>query len=141
MAPHGWLAVALDRRGVQLHDPGAARPGLFDVIGCFLGSEHPAGVTPVTFLLSHCGERDLALSLELAGDLSAERRLVGFDGQCNVGALLEAPAKNACVVCRTSGLLAFSAASWAALTTPVVTINTLLASTRGGLDQSTTNRT
>ena len=66
MAPHGWLAVALDRRGDQLHDPGATRPGLFDVIGCFLGPELPARVTPVTFLLSRCGERDVAFSLELA---------------------------------------------------------------------------
>ena len=63
------------------------------------------GVTPVTFVLSRCGERDVALSLELAGDLPAERRLVGFDGQGDVGALLEAPAKKACVVCRAQGLL------------------------------------
>jgi len=93
VAHHAALAFALDRRGEQLHDPGAARPGLFDVIGRFLGPELPTGVTPVTFLLSRCGERDVALSLELAGHLPAERRLVGFDGQSDVGALLEAPAK------------------------------------------------
>ena len=50
----------------QLHDPGAAGPGVLDVIGSFLGLQFPTGVTPVTFLLSRCSERDLALSLELA---------------------------------------------------------------------------
>ncbi len=65
------------------------------------------GVTPVTFLLSRCGERDLALSLELTADLPVERRRVGFDGQGDVGALLEAPAKKACVVCRASAWMSF----------------------------------
>jgi len=87
----GALAGGLGR--VQLHDPGTSRPALLDVIGRFLGPELPARITPVTFLLSRCGERDLALSLELATDLPTERGLVRFDGQGDVGALLEAPAK------------------------------------------------
>ncbi len=60
------------------------------------------GVTAMTLLVSRCGERDVALSLELATDLPTERGLVRFDGQGDVGALLEAPAKKACVVCRAS---------------------------------------
>ena len=47
----------------------------------------------MTFLLSRCGERDVALSLELATDLPTERGLVGFVGQgaiWRVG-LLDAP--------------------------------------------------
>ena len=72
------------------------------MIGCFLGPQFPAGDTPMTLLLSRRGERDLALSLELAGDLPAERWLVGFDGQGDVGPLFEAPAKKAYVVCRAS---------------------------------------
>ena len=106
----------------QLHDPGAARPGLFDVIGRFLGPELPTGVTPVTFLLSRCGERDLALSLELAGDLPAERRLVGFDGQGDVGPLLEAPAKKACVVCRAS--------AWISLPSRFIVLSSSLSAAR-----------
>ncbi len=81
------------------------------MIRSFLGPELPARVTPVTFLLSRCGERDVAFSLELAGDLAAERGLVGFDGQSDVGALLEAPAKNACVVCRASAWMSFPSRS------------------------------
>ena len=106
----------------QLHDPGTARPGLFDVIRSFLGSEHPTGITPVTFLLSRCGERDVALSLELAGDLPAERRLIGFDGQGDVGALLEAPAKKACVVCRAS--------AWISLPSRFIVLSSSLSAAR-----------
>ena len=87
----GALSGGLGRD--QLHNPGTARPALLDVSGRFLGPELPARITPVTFLLSRCGERDLALSLELSMDLPMERRLVGFDGQSDVGALLEAPAE------------------------------------------------
>jgi hypothetical protein len=66
----------------------------------------------VTFLLSRCGERDLALSLELACDLPAECRLVGLDGQGDVGPLLEAPAKKACVVCRATPSEKASPTAW-----------------------------
>ena len=81
------------------------------MIGSFLGLQFPTGVTPVTFLLSRCSERDLALSLELAGNLAVERRLVGFDGQGDVGPLLEAPAKKACVVCSASAWISFPSKS------------------------------
>ena len=37
-----------------------------------------------------------------AADLAVEGLLVGFDGQEHVGPLLQAPSKNACVVCRAS---------------------------------------
>jgi hypothetical protein len=96
------LAVALDRPGGQLHDPGAAGPGLLDVIRGFLGPDLPAGVTPVAFLLIRCSERDPALSLELTADLPVEGRLVGFDGQGDVGPPFDAPAKKSCVVWRAS---------------------------------------
>ena len=105
----GALSGGLGRD--QLHDPGAARPALLDVIRRFFGLQFPAGVTPMTFLLSRCGERDVAFSLELAGDLPAERRLVGLDGQGDVGALLETPAKNACVVCRASAWISLPSSS------------------------------
>ncbi len=49
-----------------------------------------------------CRESDLALSLELAADLPVQGLLVGFNGQQEVGPLLQAPAKNACVVCSAS---------------------------------------
>ncbi len=96
----GALAGGLDRD--QLRNPGAARPGFFDVIRRLLGSEIPTCVTPVPFLLICCGKRDLAFPLKLAANLAIELGLVGFDGQDDVGALLETPAKNACVVCRAS---------------------------------------
>ena len=76
----------------------------------------------MTFLLSRCGERDLALSLELAGDLPAERRLVGFDGQGDVGPLLEAPAKKACVVCRAS--------AWISLPSRFIVLSSSLSAAR-----------
>jgi hypothetical protein len=100
----GHTAWSLPRSGGgdELHDPGAAGPIRFDVFGCFLGPKLPAGVTPVPFLEILCGERDLVLALKLPADLPVEAPLVGFDGQQEVGPLLQAPAKNACVVCRAS---------------------------------------
>ena len=56
----------------------------------------------MAFLVIRNSERDLAFSLKLAADLAIELGLVGLDGQGDVGALLETPAKNACVVCRAS---------------------------------------
>ena len=76
----------------------------------------------MTLLLSRCGERDLALSLELAGDLAAERRLVGFDGQGDVGPLLEAPAKKAYVVCRSS--------AWMSLPSRFIVLSSSLSAAR-----------
>ena len=54
------------------------------------------------FLVIGCRERDVALALELGADLPIEGLLVGFDGQDDVGPLLQAPSKNACVVCSAS---------------------------------------
>ena len=111
MAGDALLAVALDRRGDQLHDPGAAGPGFLDVIGGFLGPELPARVTAVLLLLIRCSERDLALSLELAADLTIEPWLVGLDGQDDVGPLLQAPLKNGRVVCRASAWISLPSRS------------------------------
>jgi hypothetical protein len=69
------------------------------------------GVTAMTLLVSRCGERNLALSLELATDLPMERGLVRFDGQGDVGALLEAPVKNARVVWSASAWMSFPSRS------------------------------
>jgi len=60
--------------------------------------------------LSRCGERDVTLALELALDLAVQgflvasliRRSLRLHRQEHVGPLGEAPAKNACVVCRAS---------------------------------------
>jgi hypothetical protein len=52
--------------------------------------------------VSRCSERNLALPLELATDLAVELWLVRFDGQGDVGALVEAPAKKSRVVCSAS---------------------------------------
>ena len=86
----------------ELHDPGGARPIGSDVLGCLLGLEFPVGVKPVPLLEIRCSERDLELALELPADLAVEGLLVRFDGQQEVGPLLQAPTKNACVVCIAS---------------------------------------
>jgi hypothetical protein len=56
----------------------------------------------MAFLVIRCSERNLALPLELATDLAVELWLVRFDGQGDVGALVEAPAKKSRVVCSAS---------------------------------------
>ena len=86
----------------ELYDRGAARPVLLDVLRSFFGPELPDGVTAVAFLVIRCSERDLALPLELATDLAVELWLVRFDGQGDVGTLVEAPAKKSRVVCSAS---------------------------------------
>ncbi len=58
--------------GKQLHYPAVADPGLADVIRCLLGPQRPADVAAVADLMSPCHERDLALALELAVDLTVE---------------------------------------------------------------------
>ena len=73
-----------------------------DVLWRFLGLEFPACLASVPLLDICCCERDLALSLELAADLAVQGLLVGLDRQEKVGPLLQAPAKNACVVCSAS---------------------------------------
>lgn len=102
MTGHATHALPGSGGGDELHDPGGARPIGFDVLGCLLGIEFPVGVTPVPLLEIDCSERDLALALELPTDLAVEDLLVRFDGQQEVGPLLQAPTKNACVVCRAS---------------------------------------
>jgi len=80
------------------------------VIRSFLGPHLPDGVPAMLFALSRCGERDVTLALELALDLAVQgflvalllRRSLRLHRQEHVGPLGEAPAKNACVVCRAS---------------------------------------
>jgi hypothetical protein len=122
MAADALLAVALDRRRDQLHDPGAAGPGFLDVIGGLFGPELPARVTATLLLLIRCSERDVALSLELAADLTVEGLLVGFDGQDDVGPLLQAPLKNGRVVCRAS--------AWISLPSSSIVLNSSLSAAR-----------
>jgi len=85
--------------GDHPHDLGAAWPVGLAVLWRLLGAELPACMVTLILLDIRCCERGLALSLELAADLAVETLLVGFDGQQEVGSLLQAPAKNACVVC------------------------------------------
>ncbi len=96
------LALAVCVAGDQFHDPSAALPVGLDVLWRLLGSELPAGLAPVALLDIRCCERDLAPSLELAADLPVEGLLVRSNGQQELGPLLQAPAKNACVVCSAS---------------------------------------
>ena len=97
----GRLAVAA-AGGDQLHDPAAARPVLLDVLRRFPGPQDPGRVAPMPFLVIHCGEKDLTLTLELAADLPVQGLLVAIDRQEHVGPLGEAPVKNDCVVCSAS---------------------------------------
>jgi hypothetical protein len=105
----GALAGGLGRD--QLHDPGTAGPSFLDVIRRLFGSELPAGIPLMAFLVIRSSERDLAFSLKLAADLAIELGLVGLDGQGDVGAMLETPAKNACVVCRASAWISLPSSS------------------------------
>lgn len=97
----GRLAVAA-AGGEQLHDPAGAGPVLLDVLRRFPGPQDPGRVAPMPFLVIHCSERDLTLSLELAADLPVQGLLVALDRQEHVGPLGEAPVKNDCVVCSAS---------------------------------------
>ena len=92
------------------------------MIGGFLGLELPARVTAVLLLLIRCSERDVALSLELAADLTVEGLLVGFDGQDDVGPLLQAPLKNGRLVCRAS--------AWISLPSSSIVLNSSLSAAR-----------
>jgi hypothetical protein len=65
----------------------------------------------MAFLLIRCGKRDFALFLELPADLPMERWLVGFDGQGDVGAPLDAPAKQSWLVCSVSAWISFTSRS------------------------------
>ncbi len=100
----GDITLALSSRGTgdQLHDPGTSRPVGLDVLWRLLGLEFPPGLASVALLDIRCREIDLALSLELAAVLAVQGLWVGFNVQKEVGPLLQAPAKNACVVCSAS---------------------------------------
>ena len=100
----GDLTLALSGLGAgdHLHDPGAARTVRLDVLWRLFGVEFPACLASVALPDIRWRERDLALSLGLAADLPIQDLLVGFDGQQEVGPLLQAPVKNACVVCSAS---------------------------------------
>ena len=100
----GNFTVAFSGLGAcdQFHDPGALWPVGLEVLWRLLGPELPSSVSPMVLLEMRCGEWDLALSLEMVADLREKGLLVGFHGQQEVGPLLQAPAKNACAVCRAS---------------------------------------
>ncbi len=84
--------------GDHLHNPAGADPGFRDVLRCRFGSEGPSDVPTVADLVIHCHERDLALPLKLAVDLTMQRLLVGLDRQEEVGPLLlELPKNGLCV--------------------------------------------
>ncbi len=81
VSPHGALALAGQRVGDHLHDPGTARPVGLDVLRCLPDLELPGGVAAMLLLLILCRERDLPFSLELAADLAVEGLLARFDSQ------------------------------------------------------------
>ena len=110
MGSLGTLALA-DHGCCYLHDPAAAGPVRLDVLRGLPGSQGPGGVAPMPFLVIRCGERDLALSLELAADLPMQGLLVPLDGQEEVGPLGEAPVKNAWVVCSASAWISTPSSS------------------------------
>ena len=87
------LAIT-DAIGGHLHDPAGADPGLTDVLWGLFGAQGPGDVAAVADLVIRCQERDLALSLELAADLTVQRLLVGFHRQEEVGPLLLELPKN-----------------------------------------------
>ncbi len=76
VADHAACSSPGSGGGDELHDPVAACPIGFDVLGCFLGPQLPAGVPPVALFKIRCAERDLALALELPADLPVEAPLV-----------------------------------------------------------------
>ena len=96
-----WLA-GTSTGGHHLHDPAGADPGLADVLRCLLCPQRPEDVAAMADLVIRCHERDLALSLELAEDLTVQCLLVGLDGQEEVGPLLLELPKNGFWVWRAS---------------------------------------
>ena len=66
----------------------------------------------MTFLMIHCGEWDLTLTLELAADLPVQGLLVALNGQEHVGPLLQAPLKNGRVVCSATPSEKASPTAW-----------------------------
>ena len=100
---HGLKRLAVTAAGgADLHDPAGADPGLADVIRCLFCPQAPGDVAAVADLVIRCHKRDPALSLELAADLAAQRLLVGFHCQEEVGPLLLELSKNGFCVWRAS---------------------------------------
>ena len=90
--------------GDQFNHPGRPWPGLLDVLRCLLSPHRPGDLTAVPDLVMRCGERDLALPLELGVDLPDEGFLVGRGAKQEVGPLLRELSKNA--------LCVWSASAW-----------------------------
>ena len=88
--------------GAHLHDPAGAAPCLADVLWSLFCSQSPGDVSAVADLVFRCHKRDVALSLELAADLTMQSLLVRFHGQEEVGPLLLELSKNGCWVCNAS---------------------------------------
>ena len=88
-----WLAIMGAISG-YIHDPAGAAPGLLDVLRRLFRPQRSGGVAAMPFLVILCGERDLALSLELAADLPVQGLLVAFHSQEHVGPLLLEELKN-----------------------------------------------
>ena len=97
--------------GDHLHDPDTARPIGLDVLRCLFGLEFPERLTAMAPLVIRCSKRDMTLSLQLTADLAVEGLLVGFDGQKDVGPLLQAPLKNGRVVCGASAWISTPSSS------------------------------
>lgn len=72
------------------------------MLWCLLSPHHPGDLTAVADLVMRCGERDLALPLELGADLPDEGFLVGLGAQQIVGPLLRELSKNALCICSAS---------------------------------------
>ncbi len=90
--------------GRDFHDPAVADPGLADVLWRLLGAQRPGDIAAVADLVIRCHERDFALALELAADLTMQRLLVALDRQQEVGPLLLELPKN--------GRWVWSASDW-----------------------------
>jgi len=97
------LAVAA-AGGRHLHDLAGADPSLADVLRRLLGPQRPGDIAAMADLMIRCLKRDVPLSLELAVDLAAERLLVRFHCQEEVGPLLLELPKN--------GFWVFRASAW-----------------------------
>ncbi len=93
-----WLAVA-GAAGAHLHDPAGAAPCLADVLWSLFCPQCPGDVSAVADFVIRCHKRDVALSLELAADLTMQSLLVRFHRQEEVGPLFPELSKNGCWVC------------------------------------------
>jgi hypothetical protein len=64
-------------------------------------SDNPKASVSVKWVI-RCSKMDPARSLELTADLPLDRRLVGFDGQGDVGSPFDTTAKKSWLVCSAS---------------------------------------